>query len=319
MATKLPAYDELPVRAGAPKGSAWGVFGDDDQVGTINLLTAERVRQAAVEIRGGRIFPLNLPMEIPDPPRHKRGPLRRVLNSVEASGVAALFIDDRIDNFFPQASSQWDALAHVKHPEFGSYNGFPDAEVSGRGGTRLGIENFARRGIAGRGVLADVARYYERHGRRIDYATDHTITVAELEATLSEQKVSRQEGDILLIRIGWINHYLSAGEEFRAWAANPGPVPGIESGAAMARWLWNNHFAAVASDSPGLESVGSGRTDFLHFDMLALLGMPIGEWWDLEALAQDCAADGRYTCFLTSAPLNVRGALGSPPNALAIK
>ena len=44
---KIPSYDELPVRAGAPAGAAWGVFGDDDEVGTINLLTPERVVAAA--------------------------------------------------------------------------------------------------------------------------------------------------------------------------------------------------------------------------------------------------------------------------------
>ncbi len=59
--------------------------------------------------------------------------------------------------------------------------------------------------------------------------------------------------------------------------------------------------------------------EFLHFHMLAFFGMPIGEMWNLEALAEDCAADGRYDFFLTSAPLNVPGGVGSPPNALAIK
>jgi hypothetical protein len=57
----------------------------------------------------------------------------------------------------------------------------------------------------------------------------------------------------------------------------------------------------------------------LHPHLLAFFGMPIGEMWDLEALAEDCAADRRYSFFLTSAPLNIPGGVGSPPNALAIK
>ena len=47
--------------------------------------------------------------------------------------------------------------------------------------------------------------------------------------------------------------------------------------------------------------------------------MPIGELWWLDDLADDCAADGVYEFFFTSAPLNVPGGVGSPPNALAIK
>ena len=59
--------------------------------------------------------------------------------------------------------------------------------------------------------------------------------------------------------------------------------------------------------------------DFLHFHMLAFFGMPIGEMWNLEGLAADCAADKRYEFFLTSAPLNIPGGVGSPPNAIAVK
>ena len=58
---------------------------------------------------------------------------------------------------------------------------------------------------------------------------------------------------------------------------------------------------------------------FVHFSLLPMLGLPIGELWDLDGLAADCAADGRYTCLLTSAPLNLERGVGTPPNAMAIK
>src|SRR5258708_11407768 len=67
-APKIPSYDELPVRAGAPAGAAWGVFGDDDNVGTINLLTPERVAAATSSIPTGQAFALTLPINLPDPP-----------------------------------------------------------------------------------------------------------------------------------------------------------------------------------------------------------------------------------------------------------
>jgi kynurenine formamidase len=316
---RLPSYSELPVRPGAPAGSAWGVFGDDDEVGTINLLTPERVVDAASSIRSGKVFALNLPINIPDPPLFTRG---KHNHTVKIFPNAEFVLDDFLDNFYPQASSQWDALAHVKHPVHGAYNGIPDAQMTGRGGMRLGIDNLARRGIAGRGVLADVARYYERVGKSIDFTKASSIPLADVQATLEDEDVELRAGDILLVRIGWTQFYLSASDEVKAELAKETVTPGIEGSDRTAQWLWDNHLAAVASDSPALEALpkpAGEETEFLHFHMLAFFGMPIGEMWNLEGLADDCAADGNYDFFLTSAPLNVPGGVGSPPNALAIK
>ncbi len=313
---RIPGYDDLPVRAGAPAGAAWGVFGDDDEVGTINLLTPERVIAAAASIRSGKVFAMNLPINIPDPPLFTRG---KHTHTVKIFPTADFVLDDYLDNFYPQSSSQWDALAHVKHPVYGAYNGIPDNQMTGRGGMRLGIDNLARRGIAGRGVLADVARYYDRVGKSINFTRAESIPLGDVQATLEEEGVALRAGDILLIRIGWTRFYLSASEELKAELAKETVVPGIEASQRTARWLWDNHLAAVASDSPALEALpkpAGEETEFLHFNLLAFFGMPIGEMWNLE---EDCAADGRYDFFLTSAPLNIPGGIGSPPNALAIK
>ncbi|MGO9602834.1 MAG: cyclase family protein [Candidatus Binataceae bacterium] len=314
---RLPTYDQLPVRAGAPAGAAWGVFGDEDEVGTINLLSPARVLAAAQSIRSGKVFALNLPINIPDPPLFTRG---KHSHTIKIFPNANYVLDDYLDNFYPQASSQWDALCHVKHPVLGAYNGIPDNQITGRGGTRLGIDNLARRGIAGRGVLADVARYYDRTGKKINFTKPESIPLEDLEATLAAEKVTLRTGDILLIRIGWTKFYLSASAEVKAELAHETVVPGIEGTARVARWIWDNHLAAVASDSPALEALPKSEgEDFLHFHMLSFFGMPIGEMWNLEGLADDCAADSRYDFFLTSAPLNVPGGVGSPPNAVAIK
>ena len=98
-------------------------------------------------------------------------------------------------------------------------------------------------------------------------------------------------------------------------------APGIAAGEAMARYLWDLHIVAAASDVPSLEAWPPRRDTggFLHEWLLGLFGLAIGEMWDLSALAADCSADGRYTCFLVSAPLNKRGGVGSPPNAIAFK
>ncbi len=65
---ELPSYDELPVKEGAPPRSAWGLWGDDDELGCLNLLTPERVAAAAELVRKGAVFPLNLRIDRPDPP-----------------------------------------------------------------------------------------------------------------------------------------------------------------------------------------------------------------------------------------------------------
>ena len=59
----LPPYRDLPIDPTRPPRSAWGVFGDDDQVGTINLLTPQRIRDAATLVRKGAVFSLNCSIE----------------------------------------------------------------------------------------------------------------------------------------------------------------------------------------------------------------------------------------------------------------
>ena len=317
----VPSYDQLPIRDDAPAGAAWGVFGDDDQLGTVNLLTPERVIQAANFVRSGRVFALNLPIDIPDPPLFTRGKHRHVIKH-----FASYILDDYLDNFYPQASSQWDALSHVKHPRLGAYNGIPESDITGYGGSKLGIDNLARRGMAGRGILADIARFYERQGKQLDCATNDVVPLEDLLATLDAQGTKVWPGDILLVRVGWTKAYRAMSEEQKSELARETKSPGIEGSQRTARWLWEQHIAAVASDSPGLEAIPPANVsdfmeanDLLHFHMLSFFGMPIGEMWNLEELADDCANDNCYEFFFTSAPLNIPGGVGSPPNALAIK
>ncbi|MCI0814833.1 MAG: cyclase family protein, partial [Chloroflexi bacterium] len=161
---ELPSYDELPVKEGAPPQSAWGLWGDDDELGCLNLLTPERVAAAAGLVRKGAVFPLNLRIDRPDPPLYGRGRVRHTI-----TGEGSDSRDDHLDSFWPQASSQWDGLRHIRHPEYGFYNGVRDDEIVAGDGGKLGIEKMARRGIAGRGVLLDVARHFAAQRRRLDY------------------------------------------------------------------------------------------------------------------------------------------------------
>lgn len=320
----LPSYDDLPVTPGAPAGSSWGLWGTDDRFGCLNLLTPQRVQAGVACAVRGAVFNLNLELELPDPPLFERSAFTHVVHDF------AVGHDDELVGWNTQSSSQWDGFRHMRHPVVGHYGGVADEDH--------GMHHWARRGIVGRGVLADVARWAEAAGRPIDPGGPTAIEMDDLAATLEAQKVTVEPGDILLVRTGWIAWYrgLDAAAR-RTLAATPHtPACGLQRGVPSARALWDMHIAAIAADNPALEVMpfGFGAGDgartwnqdpgraaetMLHFSLLGLLGIPIGEFFDLDALAADCAEDGRYTFLLTSAPLNLSAGVASPPNALAIK
>ncbi|MCW3492661.1 cyclase family protein [Microbacterium sp. SSM24] len=324
---QFPSYRELGDRSGALRGTAWGLFGEGDQVGTLNFLTSERVRAALGSVRKGLLLNLNLPLDAFDPPLiAHRGAIEH-----HVFGLNEFHRDERIDNLFTQASTQIDGLRHFAHPDHGFYNGVPgDRLIAGTGD--LGIQAVAQRGIVGRGVLADVARYRDAAGRPIEQDSPEPIPVSDLTATLREQGTTLLHGDILLIRTGWLEHIRRAG----ATRADPLASPGLAAQEETAAWLWDNQIALVAADNIALEPwpatesalttiaeqtgrlARSSHTGMLHRILIPLLGLSIGELWDLDALATECAGSGHYDFLVTAEPLNLTGGVGSPANALAI-
>jgi kynurenine formamidase len=316
----LPDYDELPIHPDKPPRSSWGVWGDDDQIGAINLLTADRVLAGIGCARRGAVFPLNWDLEMPDPPFYGRGPLRHTVID-QGDGQ-----DDFYDNFYPQQSSQWDGLSHVGHSAYGYYNGRSPADFTGRPGAKNGVEHWARRGIVGRGVLLDAERWFAAQGRPLDPAETFDITADHLRSIAAAQGTRLQQGDILMVRTGWMTWYqgldtAARREVARLAVAQTMRGPGLEASEDTCRFLWNSHVAAAATDTSTFESWPHRFVpgEYLHMDVLALLGIPIGEMWFLDDLAADCANDGVHEFLFTSAPLNKTGGIASPPNALAIK
>lgn len=322
----LPKYKDLPVDPSKPPGSSWGLFGEDDELGTINLLTPERVASALHFARKGSVFSLNWDVEKPGPPILGRQPLEHHIIDLKPGA------DDFYNNFFPQASSQWDALCHMPHPNYGYYNGRTQADITGQPGSRNGIEHWARRGIVGRFVLIDIARYREEIGSPLRYDQSDAITPEDLDGALTQQQVKVEVGDVLLIRFGWVGWYESTTTETRLALANAGQslrTPGLIGTEDMAEWLWDHHVSVVACDVPALEVLPSGPwssddpastyDSYLHFRVIPLLGLAVGEMFVLDELAEDCAADSEYYGLFTAAPINKVGGAGSPANALAIK
>ena len=310
----LPSYDELPVNETLKMRHSWGVFGADDQLGTINLLTPERVQAAASEIQRGQLFNLSLPLNLPQPPFSPRETYRHHVFEIDRNTQ-----DDYLDNFYLQSSSQWDGLRHVRAREFGFYNGVM-AEDAGPGGSKLGIEHWAEHGIAGRGVLLDVARHMEQQGISLDPHAAFAISPELLKEVTERQGSPLRPGDILLLRTGYMRGYLGERQEGRAVVTEYRDCPGLAGDESMARYLWDAHIAAIAADNPAVEVLpGDPAAGYLHRRIIPLLGIAVGELFTFEALAEDCARDGRYTCFVVGIPLNLPGGVGSPANAIAIK
>jgi kynurenine formamidase len=313
---ELPSYDELP---DAPEGgrSGWGIFGPDDSVGLFNLLTPDRVLAAAQLIRRGALFPLNAPIDAFSPciAPSRGNPRHELLHS-----PGTIRFDDVYDNFYPQASSQWDSLAHYGYAENCFYNGATEDDITA--GRRNTIEHWAKRGLAGRAVVLDLARSMAEAGRSYDPVSSTSFTVDDLEIARHRVGVEYEPGDVLIIHTGFSAGYLELSEADRARVVQYQTAPGIAGGEEMCKYLWDSHISAIASDSYAVEVSPvdvSSATGFLHRMLIGQFGMALGELWWTEDLAEDCEMDGVYEAFLTSSPLNARGAIGSPANALAIK
>ncbi|KAI9275496.1 hypothetical protein BDA99DRAFT_430943 [Phascolomyces articulosus] len=320
--TKFPLYDDLPIDPKYPPKTAWGVWGTEDNFGTLNHLTEERVLKASQCIRRGALFPLNWRLESPTPHFFERP---RIDHRVEPCTVMSdKLFDEVYHNFNTQSSSQWDGLRHSCHWKTGTfYNNVPRKEiVPGPESTdRLSMHYVAERGIAGRALLLDYGLWRERNGGNFDPLVRYEIPVHELEQVARDQHVEFQEGDILLLRTGFIAACTILSAENKIHLHQPSPESaGIKACEETYRWVWNNRFAAIASDNVSVEaSPYTSDVDTCHSQFLGGFGLPMGELFNLDPLAEDSAKDGVYEYFFTSAPLNKYQGLATPPNAICIK
>jgi kynurenine formamidase len=304
---QLPKFDDLPMIEKLGLRTSWGVFGDEDRVGTVNLLTDQRTLEAARTITTGETISLTLPLDEPRPPTHHRKPYAHTIFDIDRNNI-----DDSLDSFYLQGSTQWDALRHVRCREYGFYNGADPAS--------LGVDQWARRGgICGRAVLLDIGRYLESQNIALDHTGGMSFNAELLEATRAHQGVSITEGTVLLIRTGWMKAYLAGDDQRKADLVHSEANPGLEGSEDVARFLWDHGVAALAADNKTIEvAPGNPAVGSLHRRLIPCLGMALGELFDLEVVGDRCDAESRYEFFISSVPLYVPGGVGSPPNAIAI-
>ncbi|KAF9760800.1 hypothetical protein IL306_004110 [Fusarium sp. DS 682] len=221
--------------------------------------------------------------------------------------------------------SHWDGLRH--YPYQGSllyYNGVTQDDISGpAANNKIGIHNLSKRGIVGRGVLLDWATYAADMGGDTQSPFDSfEIPLWQLKEVAAKQGITFRCGDILFIRTGWLKAYYNLSKEEQAALPHREARTscGVEASEEMVRWHWENKFAAVASDTVAYEAWPSRRPAgvALHEVFLSGWGMPIGESFNLEALAEKCKEEGRWSFFFASVPLDIPGGVASPPNAIAI-
>ncbi|TKA71792.1 hypothetical protein B0A55_04306 [Friedmanniomyces simplex] len=196
------------------------------------------------------------------------------------------------------------------------YNGITQDDINNS--HKMGLDAWARHGIAGRGVLLDI---WSHTNHSYDPFTSRPITLQELHACAKAQNVDFHYGDILIIRSGWVSAYHDKPREDRDalgrvkdFAHN---FVGVEQTQEMLDFMHDNYFSAVAGDQPGFECWPPGELS-LHRHLLPLWGTPIGEMWDLERLAGMCREKAQYAFFFASSPANVPGGVGSVSNAMAI-
>lgn len=305
-----PAYDDLPVLDALGLPHSWGLL--DPNVGSLSLISAEAVAAAAAGVTLGETVTLNLSLGDIDPPMFGR---ERWQHSVHA-GDRNTF-EDVLHSYNPQSSSQWDGFRHVRAREFGFYGGITDLE--GAAGDALSIEHLARRGIAGRGVLLDVAGWSAAKGKPIDPMAGELIEASTLQQVAVDQGVTLREGDILCVRMGWVAAYRDLTAEQKASPDVSARFSGLRSNEDTARFLWEVGVGAITTDNPAIESAPGNREDgSLHRRLLPLLGFVMGELLDFDTLAGRCAEIGRYEFLFVAVPLPVPGGLSSPANAMAI-
>ncbi len=315
-----PAYDNLPLNAGESVRTAWGVWGKDDTLGALNLLTEERIRAAAKTVRRGATFPLNWKLDLPNPPVFGRAKLRHTILDLGGGGY-----DDIYDNWNPQSGSQYDGFIHVGGPK-GFYNGQPME--------KHGMHTWAKKGIAGRAVLMDAGRWRASVGRPLAGDKTDPIDLKDVKAMLAAQKVSLKPSDIVLLRTGWTGWYETLTQEQRVAVSLETAHAGFLASSELVKFFWDSHVSIIGTDLPAVEAwpaptvrgpnhplkkgLPGEDINAFHF-VVSNLGIPLGEMWALEALAEDCAKDGVYEGLFTSAPLNMEKGVSSPPNAMVIK
>ena len=302
------------LRTLAPRVSNWGRWGPDDERGTINFITPEVVRRGAACVKRGDVFSLGLPLGADGPQLGTHGRMNPIhlMSALEGrvSAEGDFRYSDDIVVMPLQCATQWDSLAHVYY-DGQLYNGFPATTITAAGAARNAIDRLGA-GVVSRGVLLDVARLWG-----VDrLAPGVAIKPTDLDAAERAAGVRVGTGDVLLVRTG----HLGVFKVDRDREGYLRRTPGL--GVACVEWLHARQVAAVATDTVAVEVIPWEDPAVplpVHLLCIRDMGLTLGEMFDLDELAADCARDGVWEFLFSAPPLKVTGGVGSPLNPLAVK
>ncbi|HVZ12925.1 MAG TPA: cyclase family protein [Bauldia sp.] len=328
-----------------PEHSNWGDFGEDDQIGRLNLITPERRRKAAEEIREGLAFCLSLPLDLPGgnllvperlPPARTIAPMPAGHYFVNFPMAAQNdhwtdFVCDDAVTIYTQYSTQWDALSHIAEAfdadqdgkdEIVYYNGYragsdivgPD-DSGAPGAKKLGIEHMAETCVQGRGVMVDLHAHFGSRRKFVGYD--------DLMRIMDEDNVAVEAGDVLCLHTGW--SHAVAEMKGKPDAPTLHDAYAVLDGADehLLHWIDTSGVAALVADNFAVEGMQHhGHThNFaalpIHRRCIVELGIHLGELWHLTPLNKWLKEHGRSRFFLTAPPLRLPGSFGSPLTPVA--
>lgn len=306
-----PAYRHLPLLEGmSDYRHAWEYYPADDNLGCLANLTPEARLGGLATVREGITVNVTLPLNLPAPPLFGREVYNHTIFSAGRNNL-----DDKLDAFYPQSSTQWDGFRHVRARQFGFFTGYT-GDFSGPDADRLGVSHWAADGIIGRGVLLDFA---DRFRAERDAGTADPGFAVDATALRSAGDGLVRPGDIVCVRTGWMANYLTASAAERIRIGGLQTWPGLEASAEVAELLWDWQVTALAVDNPAVEvAPGSPAIGSLHRRLVPLLGMPLGELFDFEQLAAELRSRQRREFLFISVPLNLPGGVGSTGNAVTV-
>jgi kynurenine formamidase len=294
----------------------WGRWGEDDELGTMNLITPEKVREAAGLVRSGRRVSMAIPINKVGGPDNPNQALLFVTqgHDVPVDGSKVRFALDFMGMAcHGDCHTHVDALCHISY-DGRTYNGRDASEViKTTGATGQDITAYAS-GVVGRGVLLDIPRL-----RGVPWLEPgEAVTRSELDESAEAEGVSLGEGDILVLRTGHHRRRLELG----AWDNSPPPVGDGKAGVHVdtIRWMHEKGIAAFLPDGDGetVPSVVSGITYPIHPLQVVAMGMLVSDSLQFEDLVAACEEEGRYEFMVVGLPLRLPGATGSPWNPIAI-
>ena len=284
----------------------WGRWGNDDQVGAVNMVTPGKRAAAARLVKSGRAvclsreFPKTPAANNPTPAIHY---MKRVARG-EHEGFAADYYGI---SYHGTATTHLDALCHVWN-EDGMWNGRnPDEAITMDGAIWGSVDHWAE-GIITRGVLLDVPKH-----RGKPYVTqEEPVHRWELEDIAQEQGVTMEPGDALVVYSGR-EKWNEDGNPL--WGSDPQLRPGLH--ASCLKFIRESDCCLLVWDMMDFTPNGYELGWSVHGSIFAY-GIGLLDNALLEPLAEACAQEGRYEFMLTVNPLRVVGGTGSPVNPIAL-